>query len=73
MNFQRQLALATRGFRGDFGEKYYINESISLDEGTLGITISDTVRVSYIESIKVEASIESVSVDVRSIEIEGAI
>jgi hypothetical protein len=73
MNFQRQLALATRGFRGDFGEKYYINESISLDEGTLGITISDTVRVSSIESIKVEASIESVSVDVRSIEIEGAI
>lgn len=73
MNFQRQLALATRGFRGDFGEKYYINESISLDEGSIGITIADTIKVNSVESIAVEATIESVSVDVRSIEIEGAI
>lgn len=73
MNFQRQLALATRGFRGDFGEKYYINEEISLDEGDIGVTILDTIRVSSVESIAVEASIEVISVNVRSLQIEGAI
>jgi len=32
MSLQRQLAIATRGYRGDIGAKYYINESIMLSE-----------------------------------------
>jgi hypothetical protein len=72
MNFQRQLALATRGYRGDFGEKYYINEEISLDEGGLIVDFIDTIQVKSIESISVDVVVESVGVEVNSIEIEGA-
>jgi hypothetical protein len=63
MSISRQLAVATRGFRGTFGEKFYVNEAISLDEGTLNVDIIETVPV---------ATIEVISVEVSSIDIEGA-
>jgi len=64
MSAARQLAIATRGFRGTFAEKFYINEEISLDEGSVNISIIETVPV---------ATIEVVSVEVSSLDIEGAI
>lgn len=63
MSLQRQLAIATRGFRGDFGEKYYLNETVEID--------TPEVRVSIIETIPV-ATIEVVTVEVSSLEVEGA-
>ena len=63
MSAQRQLAIATRGFRGSFGEKFYINETISLDEGQINVNIEEAVPV---------ATIEVVSVEVSSLDIEGA-
>lgn len=63
MSAQRQLAIATRGFRGDFGEKFYLNETISLDEGQINVNIEEAVPV---------ATIEVVSVEVSSLDIEGA-
>ena len=64
MSAQRQLAIATRGFRGDIGEKFYLNETISLDEGQINVNIEEAVPV---------ATIEVVSVEVSSLDIEGAI
>ena len=55
MTAQRRLAVATRGFRGTFGEKFYVNEAISLDEGLVNIDI-----------------IEVISVEVSSLDVEGA-
>jgi len=63
MSVQRRIAIATRGFRGDIGEKFYVNEAISLDEGTFNVDIIETVPV---------ATIEVISVEVSSIDIEGA-
>ena len=64
MSAQKQLAIATRGFRGNFGEKFYLNETISLDEGLVNVDIVETVPV---------ATIEVISVEVSSLDIEGAI
>ena len=64
MSAQRQLAIATRGFRGNIGEKFYLNETISLDEGLVNVDIVETVPV---------ATIEVISVEVSSLDIEGAI
>jgi len=64
MSAARQLAIATRGFRGTFAEKFYINEQLSLDEGLVNISIIENVPV---------ATIEVVSVEVSSLDIEGAI
>lgn len=63
MSAQRQLAIATRGFRGSFGEKFYINEELSLDEGQINVNIEEAVTV---------ATIEVVSVEVSSLDVEGA-
>lgn len=63
MSAQRQLAIATRGFRGNIGEKFYLNETISLDEGQINVNIEEAVPV---------ATIEVVSVEVSSLDIEGA-
>jgi hypothetical protein len=60
---QRQLAIATRGFRGSFGEKFYINEELSLDEGQINVNIEEAVAV---------ATIEVISVEVSSLDVEGA-
>jgi len=49
---QRQLAIATRGFRGSFGEKFYINEELSLDEGQINVNIEEAVAVATIEVIR---------------------
>ena len=64
MSAQRQLAIATRGFRGNIGEKFYINEELSLDEGLVNVNIIETVPV---------ATVEVISVEVSSLDIEGAI
>lgn len=64
MTVQRRLAIATRGYRGDIGEVFYINEELSLDEGEVNVNIFETVPV---------ATIEVVSVEVSSLDIEGAI
>ena len=64
MSAQRQLAIATRGFRGTFSVNNYINETISLDEGLVNVDIIETVPV---------ATVEVVSVEVSSLDIEGAI
>jgi hypothetical protein len=63
MSAARQLAIATRGFRGTFAINNYINEELVLDEGELNVDILETVPV---------ASIEIVSVDVASLDVEGA-
>lgn len=63
MSIERRLAIATRGFRGNIGEKFYINEELSLDEGLVNISIIENVPV---------ATIEVVSVEVSSLDIEGA-
>lgn len=63
MSAQRQLAIATRGFRGSFGEKFYINEELSLDEGQINVNIEEAVAV---------ATIEVISVEVSSLDVEGA-
>jgi hypothetical protein len=63
MSMSRQLAVATRGFRGTFAEKFYVNEAISLDEGLVNIDIIETVPV---------ATIEVISVEVSSLDVEGA-
>ena len=63
MTAQRRLAVATRGFRGNIGEKFYINETLTLDEGQLNVDIIETVPV---------ATIEVVSVEVSSLDVEGA-
>jgi len=63
MSAARQLAIATRGFRENIGEKFYINEELSLDEGLVNISIVENVPV---------ATIEVVSVEVSSLDIEGA-
>jgi len=62
MTAQRRLSIATRGFRGTIGEKFYINEELSLDEGEVNISIFETVPV---------ATIEVVSVEVSSLDVEG--
>jgi len=64
MTAQRRLAIATRGFRGTFGINNYINEELVLDEGELNVNILETVPV---------ATIEVVSVEVSSLDIEGAL
>lgn len=64
MSAARQLAIATRGFRGNIGEKFYVNEELSLDEGLVNVDIVETVPV---------ATIEVISVEVSSLDIEGAI
>ena len=64
MSIERRLAIATRGFRGNIGEKFYINEELSLDEGLVNVNIIETVPV---------ATIEVISVEVSSLDIEGAI
>jgi hypothetical protein len=64
MSAERQLAIATRGFRGNIGEKFYINEELTLNEGEVNVDIFETVPV---------ATIEVVSVEVSSLDIEGAI
>ena len=63
MSAQRRLAIATRGFRGTFGINNYINETLTLDEGEVNIDILETVPV---------ATIEVVSVEVSSLDVEGA-
>jgi len=63
MTAQRRLAIATRGFRGTFAINNYINEELVLDEGELNVDILETVPV---------ATIEVVSVEVSSLDIEGA-
>ena len=64
MSIERRLAIATRGFRGNIGEKFYINEELSLDEGLVNVNIIETVPV---------ATVEVISVEVSSLDIEGAI
>jgi hypothetical protein len=63
MSLARQLAIATRGFRGNIGEISYINETLTLDEGQLNVNIIETGPV---------VSIEVVSVEVSSLDVEGA-
>lgn len=55
--------MATRGFRGTFEVNNYINETLALDEGQLNVDIIETVPV---------ATIEVVSVEISSLDIEGA-
>ena len=64
MSAARQLAIATRGFRGNIGEKFYVNEELSLDEGLVNVGIVETVPV---------ATVEVISVEVASLDVEGAI
>ena len=67
MTAARRLSIATRGFRGTFG-KTYVNETIDLDEGLVGVSIMDTIRLDAVEQIAIDTQIELVSVDVSSIE-----
>lgn len=73
MTEQSRLSYATRGFRGRLIDRFYVNESIELDEGILNITIVDTLRVDTIETIAVDVKIDSVGVSVKSIQIEGSV
>lgn len=59
-----RLAIATMGYRSTQEIKTYINEELSLDEGEVNVDIFETVPV---------ATIEVVSVEVSSLDIEGAI
>lgn len=63
MSLQRRIAIATRGFRGDFGEKYYLNETVDIKIPEVNVSILETVPVT---------TIEVVSVEVSSLEVEGA-
>lgn len=59
-----RIGIATQGFRGGVsGQNFYINETITLDEGKLNVDIIETVPVT---------TIEVVSVEVSSLEVEGA-
>jgi hypothetical protein len=58
-----RLSVATRGFRVTFEVNNYINETLALDEGQLNVDIIETVPV---------ATIEVVSVEISSLDIEGA-
>lgn len=68
MSRRRRLAIATRGLRGGLGEKIYVNEELTLDEGLISVTEVETLRVDTVELIAVNTSLEIVSVDVRSLE-----
>lgn len=66
MSLQRQLAIATRGYRGDIGAKYYINESIDLVEpGGITVDIFETVPVVSVDEIGVVvSSVENIDLKV---------
>lgn len=68
MTAARRLAIATRGFRGTFNVNNYINETLEIDEGEVGVSIMDTIRLDTVEQIGVETQIQVVSVDVNSVE-----
>ena len=64
MSAARQLAIATRGFRGTFAEKFDLNEELSLDEGEVNVDILENVPV---------VTIQVIGVEVSSLDVEGAI
>lgn len=68
MTAARRLAIATRGFRGTFNVNNYINETLELDEGEVGVSIMDTIRLDTVEQIGIDTQIELVSVNVNSVE-----
>ena len=68
MTAARRLAIATRGFRGTFNVNNYINETLEIDEGEVGVSIMDTIRLDTVEQIGIDTQIQVVSVDVNSIE-----
>ena len=68
MTAARRLAIATRGFRGTFNVNNYINETLEIDEGEVGVSIMDTIRLDTVEQIAVETQIQVVSVNVNSLE-----
>ena len=68
MTAARRLAIATRGFRGTFNVNNYINESFEIDEGEVGVSLMDTIRLNTVEQISVDTQIEVVSVNVNSVE-----
>ena len=68
MTAARRLAIATRGFRGTFNVNNYINETLEIDEGEVGVSIMDTIRLDTVEQIGVDTQIQVVSVNVNSLE-----
>ena len=68
MTAARRLAIATRSFRGTFNVNNYINETLEIDEGEVGVSIMDTIRLDTVEQIGIDTQIQVVSVDVNSIE-----
>lgn len=79
MTVQRRLAIATRGYRGDIGARYYISEEFSFSqENDFGIDIFEEVSLATIDEVgiivssveEIGVSIDTISVETVSIEID---
>lgn len=72
MSLDRRLAIATRGFRGDLGSKHYLNEIIQLDQPTINISTVQEILLNSLEIVSLTTEVEVISVDISTLEIEGA-